>query len=130
MTKKLLLIVCIAALSVTAWADDTQTVTVGGTTIDKTVQQITFEGGAIVLHFTDGTTEQTDDLASVKIEFSTASAVRSLNRDNSEAPVQVFDMTGKLVATYKTATTAQLDVLQKGIYLVKKGKQTVKLIKK
>ena len=121
MTKKLLLIVCIAALSVTAWADDTQTVTVGGTTIEKTVQQITFEGGAIVLHFTDGTTEQTDDLASVKIEFSTASAVRTLNRDNSEAPVQVFDM---------TATTAQLDVLQKGIYLVKKGKQTVKLIKK
>ena len=83
-----------------------------------------------MLHFTDGTTEQTDDLASVKIEFSTASAVRSLNRDNSEAPVQVFDMTGKLVATYKTATAAQLDVLQKGIYLVKKGKQTVKLIKK
>lgn len=127
MIRKLFLAVCIAALSVTAWADDTQTVTVGGTTIGKTVQQITFEGDAIVLHFTDGTTEQTDNLSSVKIEFSTASAVRTLNRNNSQEPVYVFDMTGKLVSTMAKAN--QLDALNKGMYLIKKGKQTVKLIK-
>ncbi|MBO4825895.1 MAG: T9SS type A sorting domain-containing protein [Prevotella sp.] len=130
MTKKMLLVLCLAALtSTTVWGDNTQTVTINGATVEKNVTRITFEGDYIVLHFADGSSEQSDDFASVKIEFSVPSAVRTLNRDNSQQAVLVFDMTGKLVATYPTANANQLDALQKGAYIIKKGKQTVKLIK-
>ncbi len=130
MMKRLLFVLCFGALTMIAWADDTQTVTFNGATIEKNVTQITFEGGYIVLHFADGTTEQTEDLASVKIEFSVPSAIRYLNRDLSDASVQVFDLSGKHVATYKNLENTQLESLVKGVYLVKKGTKTVKLIKK
>ena len=130
MMKRLLFVLCFGALTMIAWADDTQTVTFNGATIEKNVTQITFEGGYIVLHFADGTTEQTEDLASVKIEFSVPSAIRYLNRDLSDSSVQVFDLSGKHVATYKNLENTQLESLVKGVYLVKKGTKTVKLIKK
>lgn len=130
MTRKLIFALSVAAFTAsTALADNTQTVSVNGATVDKIVEQITFEGDYIVLHFTDGTTEQSDDFKSVKIEFSVATAIRTLNRDSSNAPVQVFDMTGKLVSTMKTADASQLDALGKGVYMIRKGKQTIKLIK-
>ena len=54
-------------MSLGALADDVQTVTIGGTTVNKTVTQITFSGDDVILHFSDNST-QTADILSMNME--------------------------------------------------------------
>ena len=79
--KKLLLSLFLSLMfaSIT-WADDTQTVTVDGADTGKTVKQITFNGDKIILHYTDNTTYEGEDLSLVVITFNNATGISKPNQ--------------------------------------------------
>jgi hypothetical protein len=131
MKKNLLLTCALAALFCTgALAEGNQTVTLNGTTVDKTVSKITFSGNSIKLLFTDGTEMTTEDAEQLKIAFSVVDAIRSLSTERQMDSVLVFDAQGKLLSNVRgNAANDCLNGLPKGIYIAKKGSKTVKLIK-
>lgn len=117
--RKLISVASLALLSatMTASADGGQVVTINGTKVDKTVGKMTFEGDNLVLTYSDNTT-QTVDMASVTIAFSVADAVKALEKESADAPVNYFDLNGRQL---KQAP-------QKGAYMVKKGNTVVKIL--
>lgn len=75
MKKHLLSFLLALMFTGASWADDTQTVTIDGAAAGKTVKQITFNGDKIILHFTDNTTYEGEDLSLVVITFNNASGI-------------------------------------------------------
>jgi pectate lyase len=73
MKKRLTTAWTLVALPLAMWADGGQTVSVDGTTVNKTVKEITFSGTDVELSFTDGTT-LTADMSTVNIAFSNTGA--------------------------------------------------------
>jgi len=118
MRKIFSLLLFLAATSF-ALADNTQKVTVSGTTIDKTVKQLSFSGDNVVMNFTDGTS-QTEDMSNVIITFSTSTAIKALSSEPENAPTQYFDMSGRLL---KSAP-------QHGPFIMRKGGKIVKVLKR
>lgn len=86
----------------------------------KTLEKITFEGDNVVLHYIDGTSDKTIDMANVKIVFDIADAIEFLSTEPDDANTYYFDMQGRQLPTAP----------QKGMYIMKKGKKVVKLINK
>jgi len=110
-----------AGASLTAQADNTQVVTIGGVETTHHVTYITFNDDEnLTLVYTDGTTE-TVDMELVTIAFTFIDAVKALDTAaDKNAAVTFFDATGR-----------QLKAAPKqGTYIMKKGNQVVKLIKK
>ena len=117
--KKQLLTLFVAAVCLSASADNDPKVVVGDQTIAKTVKQLTFDGDNVVLHFEDGT-DQTADMADVKIVFSLTDAIKALEGVDQDAVTTYFDLNGRQL---KQAP-------QKGAYIIKKGNKIVKLLTK
>ena len=67
--KKICLFAMAALFSTYVWADNKQTVTINGQSVDKTVTEITFNGDNLTLTYSDGTSEESD-MSFVKLAFS------------------------------------------------------------
>ncbi len=120
MNKKILSLCFIAAMGINAMADGGQTVTVDGTSVNKTVTKITFSGDDVILHYSDGTTQQSSDLDGVKIVFSVVDAIKILNTETKDGTIQYFDMQGRELP----------GAPQRGMFIMKKGNNVVKVIRR
>ena len=93
--RKQLLSLCLVMLSTgMAWADDTQTVTIDGRDIAKTVKKITFSGDDVILHYADGSTESATDMELVKITFTPSSTGILKSNVALDAKAEWYDLSG------------------------------------
>lgn len=107
-----------ALMSAVAMADTKQTVTIGGTTVDKVVTKITFSGTQVNLTFADNT-QQTEDMQQVVIGFEYPTAIGKPVTTQTEADKKVFNLNGQYLGT-------GLEGRAKGIYVVEGKKVVVK----
>lgn len=118
MMKRFTIVFAMIALPFAVWADSGQTVSVGGTTVNKTVKEITFSGADVKLSFTDGTT-QTADMSTVNIAFGTATGIKTVNKDKQQpADGRIYSLSGQYMGKDKTK-------LPKGVYIIN-GKKEIK----
>lgn len=118
MKKRLTTALGIIALPFAVWADSGQTVSVDGTTVNKTVKEITFSGTDVELSFTDGTT-LTADMSTVNIAFGTATGVKAVDKDTQRtADDRIYSLSGQYMGKDKNK-------LPKGVYIVN-GKKEIK----
>ena len=112
--KKICLFAMAALFSTYGWADNKQTVTINGQSINKTVTEITFNGDNLTLTYSDGTSEESD-MSFVKLAFSydTNSTVKQ------SLEGKVFNLNGQFVGT-------STEGLAKGIYIVNGKKVIIK----
>ena len=139
------------AIASIAMADNYQYLTVtqsGGETsfTVSDIQKITFDASNMVLHMTDGTT-QTLPLASLQKMFfaSESSAIEAVAQDKQKVrfgngvlradlqageTVTLYNMKGEQVMRANESGTYDLSRLAKGVYIVKVGKETKKVVNK
>lgn len=117
MKRHLLVLTCLL-MSLCAMADDVQTVTIGGATVDKTVKQITFDGDNVILHFTDNSTETQDIAVEVKIAFNLSTAIEHLGVETVK-DAKVYNLRGQYMGD-------NLQSLPAGVYIQSGKKVTVK----
>lgn len=128
-------------------AGNTQTLTINGQTVDKAVTQMTFDGDNVVLHFADNST-QTSDMSAVTLSFTSATGIDavhafqyngvvgdelSLDGIAAGTVIAIYDASGKQqYAATAQNTSVRINVagMQKGLYLLKAGKQVVKFVKR
>lgn len=152
--KKILLALCLlGGLSLHALAGTiSQTINVNGTEVTgKSVTAIDFEGDEATLTYSDGSAE-TASIEEINILFSYGPNTPTAMEDvkvftfngivggqlrigglEDGTAVQVFDMTGKAVASaYAAEGQVSIDVtaLGRGAYVARAGKQAIKFIKK
>ena len=109
----------------TATADTTQTVTIDGTEVGKTVSSLTFDGANVVITYADATTE-TVEMESLVISFaygnsdgSTTGISNVSTADGTVGDGRVYTLGGQYVGT-----TAE--GLQPGVYIRNNKKIVIK----
>lgn len=144
MTKRILFLLACLLTSVGLFADNSQTLTINGEVVEKTVVKMTFDGDQVVLHFPDQTTETVAMSAVVlSFEWTSDTGVYSLKHDAGDelnieglAPgtvVTLYDAAGhRLMTTTAAEASAQLSAkgLKTGVYLLKAGHHVVKFQKR
>ena len=115
MKKHLLSFLLALMFTGATWADDTQTVTIDGTAAGKTVKQITFNGDKIILHYTDNTTYEGEDLSLVVITFNNASGI-SKTSQTLDTEATWYDLSGRRLPGAPT---------QNGTYIKKSATKTI-----
>lgn len=118
--KKYILIPTLTALSLMAYADSSQSVTISGEVIDKEVTSLSFEGDNVVLSFTDGVT-RTSDMSEVNIAL-TYTKITGIAHTEKESKIEsgkVYNIAGQ----YMGSNTKSLS---KGIYIINGKKLVVK----
>lgn len=94
--RKQLLSLCLALLSAgIAWADDTQTVTINGRDVAKTVKKITFSGDNIILNYADGTSESATDMELITITFTPTPSGISKPNMTLDSNAEWYDLSGR-----------------------------------
>lgn len=119
--KKFCFLVVAALFSTYVWADNKQTVTINGQSVDKTVTEITFNGDDLTLTYSDGTSEGCD-MAFVKLAFSydtTPTGINQVETVKQSLHGKVFNLNGQFVGT-------STEGLAKGIYIVNGKKVIIK----
>lgn len=103
----------------TVMADNTQTVTVDGSTVGKVVTAMEFSGDNVTLTYADNST-QTADISTVAIAFNyetTGIDAIENNSGDTEAKAGVYTLDGRYIGD-------SLNGLRSGLYIVN-GKQTI-----
>ena len=121
MKRRILIFSCLLlSLGVMADGGD-QTVTVGGSTVNKTVKQITFNGDDVVLHFSDNSTQAASMDEEVKIAFKLSTTyLESINAQLSTFNSQrIYNLRGQYMGE-------SLDDVSAGVYIVNGKKVVVK----
>jgi len=121
MKRQILIFSCLL-LSLAVMADGgDQTVTIGGSTVNKTVKQITFSGDDITLHFSDNSTQTASMDVEVKIAFKLSSTyIETINSQFSIINSQrVYNLQGQYMGE-------SLDGLHAGVYIVNGKKVNIK----
>lgn len=107
-------------LSLHAVADNKQTLTIDGSTVDKVVTQITFDGDNAVLTYSDNSTQSADmELVALAFEYDGTSGISAVETEETTVTGKVYNLNGQMVGT----TTAGLS---KGVYIVDGKKMIVK----
>ena len=106
------------AISLSVKADSEQVVNVNGEPLTQTVTQLTFDNEQVVLHMADGTTTSVD-MADVTIVFTVIDAMKALEGEAKEMPVQFFDLEGRQL---KQAPL-------KGAFMMRQGNKVIKIMK-
>lgn len=152
--KKLLLTLCLlGGLSLHALADTiSQTITINGVEVTgKSVTAIDFEGDEATLTYSDGSAE-TAPIEEINILLSYGPNTPTATEEvrvftfngivggqlrigglEEGTAVQVFDLTGKTVASGNAAegqVSIDITALGRGAYVARAGKQAIKFIKK
>lgn len=125
--KRLLLLSVCFMMGMSAIADDTQkasqVVTIDGTTVEKVVTKITFDGDKALLHFEGESTPQEVDMDLVKIVFSYSPTGISIISTDQEGYYKVFDLNGRFLGTHHSLITTHL---KSGIYVINGKKFIIK----
>lgn len=118
MRKRTFITVVMTLLCLMAWADNNQTVVVGGTVVEKYVSQLTFDGHNVTITFEDGTT-QTADMTSVSISLSYDDASSGISQiiPAEENVSRVYSVSGQYLGS-------SVETMPKGLYIVN-GKKVV-----
>jgi len=119
--KRIYLFLFVGLLATHVMADNKQTITVNGSTVDKTVKEITFDGDNVTLVYSDETT-QTEDMSLVKLAFAYDGSTTGINQvETAKKALQgkVFNLNGQLVGTSTQG-------LSKGVYIVNGKKVIIK----
>lgn len=114
--KRHLLVLGLSLLCLGTMADDVQTVTIGGSTVDKTVKQITFDGDNVILHYADNSTETQDMAVEVKISFDLSTAIEYLGVETVK-DTKIYNLRGQYMGD-------NLQDLPVGVY-IQSGKKVI-----
>lgn len=118
--KKSILSVALMAMSMGAMADATQTVTISGTSVDKQVASLSFDGDNVVITFSEGDTQTVDmEELSILLTYSENSGIVQIESDDNQADGKIFNLAGQYVGDNKQS-------LNRGIYIVNGKKIVVK----
>ena len=130
--KKLLLIALVTLLTMPAFGQDLlirdkegkeQSLNLGN------LRKLTFEEGNLVATLYDGSATSYLLSSISKMLFSDGTAVESVTTDNI-LPVSVYDLSGRVIVNDSSASPETImEDLPKGIYLLRTGGKTIKLIK-
>lgn len=141
----------IVAGSVTALADDYQYLTVSGSGSENSysvskIQKITFEAANMVLAMTDGTEQRVPLAGLEKMFFATSpSGIATVSTTQSKMQfsggvlratvvagetIAVYNMKGEKVFSTNESGSYDLSGLQRGVYIVKVGTETRKVVNK
>ncbi|MBR1414765.1 MAG: T9SS type A sorting domain-containing protein [Prevotella sp.] len=149
-TLRTFLASALLALSATAMADEYQYLTVTETSGEtnyavSNIQKITFDSTYMVLHLSDGTTQQVPLSGLTKMFFSDGQAGIATTQMQSKIQfhngilradvasgesISVFNMKGEKVFSAHASGTYDLSTLTKGVYIIKVGQETRKVINK
>lgn len=107
-------------LSANVMADNKQTVTINGQTVNKTVTEITFDGDNVTLLFSDNSS-QAEDMSLVKLTFSYdgSTGINQVESLKEALRGKVYNLNGQLVGT-------STEGLAKGVYIVNGKKVIIK----
>ena len=130
--KKLLLIALVTLLAAPAFSQDLLIRDKDGNeqslNLDN-LRKLTFEQGNLVVTLNDGSATSYILSSISKMLFSDNTAVEGITAD-AVLPVSVYDLSGKVIVNSSSASPeAVMDDLPKGIYLLRTGGKTIKLIK-
>lgn len=118
--RRHLLTIALSLLCLGAMADDGQTVTVDGQTVDKTVNKITFDGDVITLHFKEGGAQDVDmGDADVTIAFELDPTSIYKVDVNTPDDNKIYNLRGQYMGD-------NLSVLPAGLYIVNGKKVIIK----
>lgn len=116
MMKKLFLMACLFSLSAMAMADDVQKIS------SSKISKITFEGDNMIIHYNDGTADQTAKMSEIVIDFSEATSI-----DERITLSEKYGLEGKTVYNLKGQVVGEsVARLTKGIYIVDGKKIVIK----
>ena len=118
MRKRLILVVLSLVMTLAVMADTKQTVKIDGTTVDKTVERLTFDGDKVVLTFTDHST-QTEDMELVSIDFFYSGTGISRVKADEMSGKHIYNLNGQYLGT-------GIEGRAKGVYVVDGKKVVVK----
>ncbi len=150
MIKKLLFVACIVLAAPLMLCAQTAIplLTVNGSVVEHALASITFSGDNVILHFTDGTSDITEDMGTVTIDMTPVTAVSKLKTYASTQlvgntlvlggmaagdRVTLYDAQGrKLLQTTASASTMTLplDHLRPAVYIVRAGNNIIKFQKR
>ena len=113
MMKKIITFTAMLLMLVgSAQADNKQTVTINGQTVEQKAERLTFDGDNVTVNFTDGTS-QTADMEAVKLDFQWDSSTGDVNNDGV---VDMADIGSILsVMAGNTASNLSADVNGDGV---------------
>lgn len=113
--KKLLLLMGMFLLSMNMMAMGTEPEKVDV----KELTKITFDGDNVILHYKDGTTTATKDMAEVTIDLSSAMGIETLRQVEELKGQAVYNMRGQYVGNSVVG-------LPKGVYIAGQKKVIIK----
>ena len=130
--KKLLLITLVTLLAMPAFSQDLLIRDKDGNeqslNLDN-LRKLTFEQGNLVATLYDGSATSYILSSISKMLFSDNTAVEGIASD-ATLPVSVYDLSGRVIVSESSASPeAVMEDLPKGIYLLRTGGKTIKLIK-
>lgn len=130
--KKLLLIVFVALLAMPAFSQDLLIRDKDGKeqslNLDN-LRKLTFEQGNLVATLNDGSATSYILSSIGKMLFSDNTAVDGITSD-AALPVSVYDLSGRIIVNEVSAPAESImEDLPKGIYLLRSGGKTIKIIK-
>ena len=118
--KKTYLLFLAAMLSTATFADNKQTVKIGGQVIDKTVTEITFDGDNVVLQYSDNTSDNGDmSLVTLSFSYSTTTGISQVEGIKQALQGKVYNLQGQCVGS-------SLQGLSKGVYIINGKKVIIK----
>lgn len=108
-------------LSVNAFAENKQTVTIDGQAVGKTVKEITFDGDNVILSYSDNTSYTTKDMSLVSLAFTYdgTTGIDQVETTKKALQGKVFNLNGQYVGT-------STEGLAKGVYIVNGKKVIIK----
>lgn len=117
--KKAYLLLLAGMLSTAVFAGNKQTVTIEGQVIEKTISEITFDGGNVVLHYADNSSDQAD-MSLVTLSFSyTTTGISQVEGIKKALQGKVYNLQGQYVGS-------SLQGLSKGVYIINGKKVIIK----
>jgi predicted polyphosphate/ATP-dependent NAD kinase len=149
--RTLIAALLLATGSITALADDYQYLTISGSGSENSfsvskIQKITFEASNMVLVMTDGTEQRLPLAGLEKMFFATSpSGIATVSTTQSKMQfsngvlratvaagetIAVYNMKGEKVFSANESGSYDLSNLQRGVYIVKVGSETRKVVNK
>lgn len=107
-------------LSVNAFAENKQIVTIDGQAVGKTVKEITFDGDNVILSYSDNTSDTKDmSLVSLAFTYDGTTGIDQVETTEKALQGKVFNLNGQYVGT-------STEGLAKGVYIVNGKKVIIK----
>ena len=119
----LLLTAPVLGLSMTTAADNddngtTQTLTIAGETVERTLSEIRINANNVILLFTDGSQLEVDmKTVSLSMSYDEATGISSLRVDSGEGKIAIYNLQGQPVSKSSQ---------QNGVYIVNGKKVNIK----